>query len=185
MKFTKERFITMAKASEVVEQLVADWMNARTCITETGTFQRVDDNIQRMGVLNGWHIPDLERASDGKLVEVKEDLMSARTGNIALEKNCMERMIDYVEANGLNYPLMCSVNHKEFSILFFKMEGLMDKLDDLVRQGKCRLIPGGDRDEMNYVLSLSEAKKLCDFYDGMDFPKYAKPLLDGRKNPKY
>lgn len=181
--FTKERFLQMCDAAEKVESLVRDWMNIKTINNSHSNFQIVDKEEQKAGIANQWHIPDLRRESDGLMVEVKEDFSSAWTGNIAIEKNCLDRMIAYVEANNLKYPLLCSVNHKEYSILFFKTEGLQDKLAQFAREGKCRLLQGGDRNEWNYIINLEFAKSFCDFYDGLDFPTVAKQELKGRRNP--
>lgn len=180
-KFTVKRFHKMCDMAEVSEQLVADYMNDKS--SNSYDFTIVDKTIQKAGIIEGWHIPDLTR-QDGRLVEVKEDFSSAWTGNIAIEKNCLERMIDYCEDNDLKYPLLASVNHKEFSVLMFRTEGLIEKLDAFVQNNQARLLPGGDRDEWNYIVNLEFAKSFCDFYDNVDFPKLAKPLLKGRKVPK-
>ena len=180
-RFTKKRFHKMCDMAEVSEQLVADYMNGKS--SNSSDFVIVDKNIQKAGIIEGWHIPDLTR-DDGRMVEVKEDFSSAWTGNIAIEKNCLERMIDYCEANDLRYPLLASVNHKEYSIVIFRTEGLLEKLDAYADRNQVRLVRGGDLNEWNYIVNLEFAKQFCDFYDNIDFPKLAKPLLQGRKTPK-
>lgn len=180
-RFTKKRFHKMCDMAEVSEQLVADYMNEKSSNSEDFTI--VDKTIQKAGIIEGWHVPDLQR-NDGKLVEVKEDFSSAWTGNIAIEKNCVERMTDYVEANELQYPLLASVNHKEYSLLIFRTKGLIEKLNALCDKGQARCVRGGDLGEWNYIINLEFAKTICAFYDNINFPLLAKPLLAGRKVPK-
>lgn len=180
-KFTKKRFHKMCDMAEVSEQLVADYMNEKS--SNSDNFTIVDKTIQKAGIKNGWHVPDLTR-EDGKLVEVKEDFSSLWTGNIAIEKNCVERMIAYCEANDKPYPLLASVNHREYSLVCFNTRGLIEKLDDFCNKGQARLLRGGDLNEWNYIINLEFAKSICDFCDDLNFPLLAKPLLAGRKVPK-
>jgi hypothetical protein len=179
-RFTKKRFHKMCDMAEVSEQLVADYMNEKS--SNSKDFIIVDKATQKAGIKDGWHIPDLTR-EDGKMVEVKEDFSSAWTGNIAIEKNCLERMLAYCDANDKPYPLLASVNHKEYSVLFFRTEGLLEQLDEMANKNQIWLTKGGDLDEWNYIVNLEFAKSFCAFYDNVNFPKLAKPLLKGRKTP--
>ena len=179
-KFNIDRFHSMCDAAEPSEELVRDYLNEIKSSNKTFTLTSKTEQIA--GISKGWHIPDVTDG-DGKFVEVKEDFSSKRTGNIAIEKNCVERMMKYCDDNNYRYPFLASVNHKEFSVLFFDCIGLLDTLDDLVKQNKVRLLQGGDRDEWNYIVPLDVAKTICSMYDNKNFPSVAKPVLNGRSVP--
>jgi hypothetical protein len=59
----------------------------------------------------------------------------------------------------------------------------LEQLDDMANKNQIWLTKGGDLDEWNYIVNLEFAKSFCAFYDNVNFPKLAKPLLKGRKTP--
>ena len=158
----KERFERMAKESTTSVQLVRHWFDVQYGVS----FQIIGDDEQIAGIEHGWHVPDLRCQDKPKLtIEVKEDLMCGKTGNLAIEEHCLLRLKAWSQAHKKGNMFLAYVNHCDFRVDFFKcghdVDYLRKELEWLcVFRPDCKEVQGGDQGLKLWIIPLKVARSM-------------------------
>ena len=182
-----KRFDRMCQESLISEKLIRDFLIKRYQLQ----FHLVPHKEQVAMSHSGFHLPDILCVEKPHVAfEVKEDIMSAKTGNLAFEMDCLTRLRRWGHGHGIQHIYLLYVNHKDFCLDVFEL-GMYDaKLDlelkSLSEKNKaCKIVSGGDQMHPMYILPISLARSLdcclsdkffCDV-DMFLFSKSAKNIL--------
>ena len=147
--FSKKKFEEAAKKSELSERVVRDFMNQ---VYSSHRFVIIEQQKQIAYARNGHHIPDIY-CSNGNWIEVKEDISSSKTKNLAFEVSCIRKLMLFADKFEQPIPYLAYVNHHNFKIQFFKVEELLCSLDNLVENGLAKKVIGGDNELELYFLN--------------------------------
>lgn len=158
----KNRFHQMCKESLISEELIRDFFNSKYQLQ----FHLVPTEEQLALSHTGLHVADMLCVEKPNVAfEIKEDILSAKTGNIAFEISCLTRLRRWGHGEGIQHIYLLYVNHKDYCLDVFEL-GMYDaKLDlelkSLSEKNKaCRIVSGGDQMHPMYILPISLARTL-------------------------
>lgn len=158
----QERFKRMVKESEASEELVCHYLESK----HQFGFYLVTSELQKLGKDHGWHVPDIHSTKNPKTtIEVKEDLMCGKTGNLAFEEHCLNRLKLWSTAHNKNNMFLAYINHKDFFVDFFMcghdVDYLRKELEWLcVFRVDCKEVQGGDQGMKLWIIPLSVARTM-------------------------
>ena len=183
----KKRFEKMCRESLISENLVKDFLTKKFMLQ----FHLVPHQEQIALSHSGLHVPDILCVEKpGVAFEVKEDKMSAKTGNLAFELSGLSRLRRWGWGEGIKNIYLMYINHNDYRLDVFdlgmhlaRLELELKALSD--RNPSCKCIPGGDQLHPLYVVPIPLARKLEScittlFFDEVDlffFSKSAKAVL--------
>jgi hypothetical protein len=173
----------MFQASQKSEEFIRDVLIKRYDIP----FNLVSTMDQRDGVARGWHVPDIHCPKYNTHFEVKEDKLSADTGNLAFEAHCMDGMKRWWIANKPRSVLWVYINHKTFDIDIFDVginnDGLYKELEYFCSfHPMCSERLGGDQMFKLWIVPLVIARKFKSCITGAMFSELQ--LKDIRERAK-
>lgn len=158
----QQRFIRMTEEAHASEELVCHYLESKH---EFG-FHIVSHELQMVGKKNGWHVPDIQSHKNPKTtIEVKEDLMCEKTGNLAIEEHCLLRLKAWAIAHKKNNMFLAYVNHLDYRVDFFKcghdVDYLRKELEWLCAfRPDCKEIQGGDSGLKLWIVPLRVARSM-------------------------
>lgn len=156
----QQRFQRMTQEAQASEELVCHYLESKHGFG----FHLVSHELQKVGKDNGWHVPDIHSKKNPKTtIEVKEDLMCGKTGNIAIEEHCLLRLKAWSQAHKKANMFLAYVNHRDFRVDFFKcghdVDYLRKELEWLcVYRPDCKEVQGGDSGLKLWIIPLKVAR---------------------------
>jgi hypothetical protein len=157
-----ERFQQMAKAAHKSEELVCSFLEWKHSL---GFFITPHDE-QKNGTSKGWHVPDIQCSNRLQTtIEVKEDMMCSKTGNIAFEEDGLVRLKRWAEAHNKPNMFLAYVNHLDFGLDVFKVgldvDYLIKELEWIcVFRPDCKVVQGGDQGLKLWIIPIKVARTL-------------------------
>ena len=158
----QERFQRMTLEAQASEELVCHYLESKHGFG----FHLVSYDLQKVGKDNGWHVPDIHSKKNPKTtIEVKEDLMCGKTGNLAIEEHCLLRLKAWSVAHKKNNMFLAYVNHRDFRVDFFKcghdVDFLRKELEWLCAfRPDCKETQGGDQGLKLWIIPLKVARSM-------------------------
>ena len=159
----KQRFEQMARESTKSEELVRHWFDVQYGVK----FEIVDEDEQAEGAEHGWHVPDLRCPDKPRLcIEVKEDIMAGRTGNLCFEMSCLDKYKEWCVYHKKPDALFAIVNHNDFMVdvwsCGFDVDRLRKELEFLCAiRVDCSIRYGGDTLHPMYIIPIKVARKMA------------------------
>ena len=157
-----DKFLKMAKDSFTSEKLLCEMLNKK----HSFAFFVTSNEKQKDGVLKGWHIPDIQsRKKPNTTIEVKEDISSANTGNIAFESDGLKKLKKWAMAHKKNNMFIAYINHIDYHVDFFQCSHDVDKLRKelewlCVLRPDCKELLGGDTGIKLWIIPLNVARSM-------------------------
>jgi len=181
------RFKRMCEQSLISEMLVRDFLDLKFPFQ----FHITPHNEQLAFSSSGIHVADIQCVEKPNVAfEVKEDIMSSKTGNLAFEILGLHRLRLWGLEAGIQHIYLLYINHIDFCLDVFELgmyEAKLElELENLqIKNAKCRLVNGGDQYEPMYIVPLEIARSLnccrsSEFFTDVDmflFSKSAKIRL--------
>lgn len=158
----RQRFERMTQESFLSEELVCHYLESKHAFG----FYLLSHELQKQGINNGWHVPDIHSTKKIQTtIEVKEDLMCKKTGNLAFEENCLNKLKLWSIAHNKNNMFLAYINHKDFFVDFFKcghdVDFLRKELEWLcVFRVDCKEVQGGDSGLKLWIIPLKVARTM-------------------------
>jgi hypothetical protein len=158
----KERFLRMAKESKNSEDLVCSYLEDKHQLG----FHLSPQEAQKIGKEKGWHVPDIQCTKNPKTtIEVKEDLMCGKTGNLAFEEHCLARLKLWASSHNKSNMFLSYVNHKDYRVDYFKcghdVDFLKKELEWLCAYRiDCKEVQGGDQGYKLWIIPLAVARTM-------------------------
>ena len=157
-----KRFKRMSQESLLSEMLVRDFLDLKFPFQ----FHITPHDEQLAMVSKGIHVADIQCVEKPNVAfEVKEDIMSAKTGNLAFEILGLQRLRLWGLGAGIQHIFLMYVNHKDYCLDVFEL-GMFDAKLELElkalgnRDNRCRIVNGGDQYEPMYILPIELARTL-------------------------
>ena len=171
----------MYQESLMSENLVKDFLTQKFNLQ----FHGVPHIEQKAMISKGIHVPDILCVEKPHVAfEVKEDLMSAQTGNLCFELKCFAQLRVWGWEQNIKNIYVLYINHIDFALDVFELgmgsARLEFELDTLAsKDSQCRLVTGGDWNNELYVLPLEKARRLHScitkrFFDDVDLFLFSK-----------
>ena len=140
----------MAKKSFLSESLLCEMLNQK----HSYAFFVTEQEKQKEGVKKGWHVP-----------EVKEDIRSSKTGNLAFESDGLYRLKKWAMAHKKHNMFIAYINHKDFHVDFFQCSHDVDKLRKelewlCVLRPDCKEVQGGDTSLKLWIIPINVARSM-------------------------
>tara|TARA_R100000315_G_C5229390_1_gene140301 strand:+ start:567 stop:1139 length:573 start_codon:yes stop_codon:yes gene_type:complete len=156
MGLNKKRFLKMARDAEKSENLVCNFLEN----THHFGFYMTSKKEQKNGISKKWHVPDIKSSKRIRTtIEVKEDFRSSKTGNVAIESDCLERLKNWSLAHQKTNMFLAYINHQDFQLDVLECGHLVDKLKKelewlCVSRIDCKELMGGDTNLKLWIIPI-------------------------------
>ena len=177
----KKNFEEMAKHSLISEELVKDFLT-----TKFGLQFHCVPHLEQLAMISkDVHVPDILCVEKPHVAfEVKEDIRSRETGNLAFELDCLAKLRAWGWGSEVKNIYLIYINHYDFGIDVFEL-GMMGARLELelkaiaAKDYRCRLLAGGDSMHDLYIIPLGLARQMNScltkrFFDTVDLFLFAK-----------
>ena len=182
-----KRFERMCRQSLASEILVRDFLHLKYPLQ----FHITPHEQQNAMGSKGIHVADILCVEKPHVAfEVKEDIKSGVTGNLAFEISGMQNLRRWGHGAGIQHIYLMYVNHKDFCLEVVELGMYSAQLDLELkalseRDKRCRIVAGGDQFHPIYIVPIHLARKLdscrsTKFFNDVDmflFSKTAKIRL--------